>query len=87
MFYPSAQKYRDTVQKLWVTQLHQLHVVLFHRGQVPTRPRKRMPGRKPPWPLPPRMQAVAEKWLAARRLTDAPSTVNGLELAVRSFGD
>ncbi|MFC8424144.1 hypothetical protein ACFUN7_25255 [Streptomyces sp. NPDC057236] len=32
------------------------------------------------------MQAVAEKWLAARRLTDAPSTVEKLELAVRVFG-
>lgn len=32
------------------------------------------------------MLAVAEKWLAARRLTDAPSTVDELELAVRVFG-
>ncbi|WP_433259708.1 tyrosine-type recombinase/integrase (plasmid) [Streptosporangium sp. CA-135522] len=87
LFYPDVRQYRDNAQKSWVTRLHQLHVVLFHRGQVPTGPRKRMPGRKPPWPLPPRMQAVAEKWLAARRLTDAPSTVEGLELAVRGFGD
>jgi integrase len=87
LFYPSAQHYRDTVQKSWVTSLHELHVALFHRGQADTRPGKRMPLRKPPWPLPPRMQAVAEKWLAARRLTDAPSTVTGLELAVRGFGD
>lgn len=86
-FYPSAQKYRDNAQKLWVTHLHQLHVVLFHRGQVPTRPRKKMPDRKPPLALPPRMQVVAAKWLAARRLTDAPSTTEQLELAVRNFGD
>ncbi|MGW4965617.1 hypothetical protein ACWEPL_51065 [Nonomuraea sp. NPDC004186] len=86
-FYPSAQRYRDNAQKLWVTHLHQLHVVLFHRGQVPVRPRKRMPDRKPPLALPPRMQAVADKWLATRRLTDAKSTVEQLELAVRNFGD
>ncbi|MFF4625650.1 hypothetical protein [Nonomuraea jabiensis] len=86
-FYPSAQKYRDNAQKRWVTHLHQLHVVLFHRGQVPVRPRKRMPDRKPPLALPPRMQAVADKWLAARRLTGAKSTVDQLELAVRNFGD
>ncbi len=86
-FYPSAQKYRDNAQKLWVTHLHQLHVVLFHRGRVPTRPRKKMPDRKPPLALPPRMQAVAQRWLAARRLTDAPSTTGQLELAVRNFGD
>jgi integrase len=86
-FYPSAQNYRDNASKMWVTHLHQLHVVLFHRGQVPTQPRKRMPNRRPPLVLPPRMQAVAEKWLAARGLTDAPSTTEQLELAVRNFGD
>ena len=30
------------------------------------------------------MQTVAEKWLAARRLTDAPATVEKLELGVRT---
>ncbi len=87
LFYPSAQNYRDNASKMWVTQLHQLHVVLFHRGQVPTQPRKRMPTQRPQLVLPPRMQAVAQKWLAARRLTDAPSTTDQLELAVRNFGD
>ena len=33
------------------------------------------------------MQVVADKWLAARRLTDAPSTVEKLEIAVRKFGE
>lgn len=37
--------------------------------------------------LPPTMLAVAQKWLAARKLTDAPSTVDKLELAVRVFGN
>lgn len=86
-FYPSAQSYCDNASKMWITHLHQLQVVLFHRGQVHTQPRKRMPNRRPPLALPPRMQAVAEKWLAARRLTDAPSTTDQLELAVRNFGD
>ncbi|MFJ6141212.1 hypothetical protein [Kitasatospora sp. NPDC092286] len=36
--------------------------------------------------LPLCMLAVAQKWLAARELTDAPSTVDKLELAVRVFG-
>lgn len=86
-FYPSAQNYRDNASKQWITHLHQLQVVLFHRGQVPTQPRKLMPSWKPPLILPPRMQIVADKWLAARRLTDAPATVVKLELAVRRFGD
>lgn len=67
--------------------LHQLQVVLFHRGQVPTEPRKHMPSWKPPMDMPTKMLAAAQKWLAARRLTDAPSTVDKLELAVRGFGD
>ena len=37
--------------------------------------------------MPAKMLAAAQKWLAARRLTDAPSTVDKLELAVRGFGD
>ena len=86
-FYPSAQNYRDNAAKQWITHLHQLQVVLFHRGQVATQPRKLMPSWKPPLVLPPRMQVVADRWLAARRLTDAPSTVEKLEIAVRRFGE
>ena len=86
-FYPSAQDFLDNAAKQWITHLHQLQVVLFHRGQVATQPRKLMPSWKPPLVLPPRMQAVADKWLAARRLTDAPATVEKLEIAVRRFGE
>jgi integrase len=86
-FYPSAQGFLDHAAKQWITHLHQLQVVLFHRGQVATQPRKLMPSWKPPLVLPPRMQAVADKWLAARRLTDAPATVEKLEIAVRRFGE
>ena len=86
-FYPSAQDFLDNAAKQWITHLHQLQVVLFHRGQVATQPRKLMPSWKPPLVLPPRMQAVADKWLAARRLTDAPATVEQLEIAVRRFGE
>jgi integrase len=86
-FYPSAEDYRANASKQWITHLHQLQVVLFHRGQAATQPRKHMPSWKPPMDMPPKMLAVAQKWLAARKLTDAPSTVDKLELAVRIFGD
>lgn len=86
-FYHSSQRYRHGAAKNWITHLHQLQVVLYHRGQVAEQPRKLMPGWKPPLVLPPRMQAAAEKWLAARRLTDRPATVEKLELAIRRFGD
>ena len=71
--------------KGWITHLHQLQVVLYHRGQLDTQPRKLMPARQQPLALAPRMQTVAERWLAARRLTDAPATVEKLELALRMF--
>ncbi|MGH3151582.1 MAG: hypothetical protein ACRDOB_12765 [Streptosporangiaceae bacterium] len=86
-FYPSQQNYRDNASKQWITHLHQLQVVLFHRGQIATQPRKLMPSWKPLLVLPPKMQAVADKWLAARRLTDARSTVEKLELTIRKFGE
>jgi Site-specific recombinase XerD len=85
-FHASADQFYAGPAKCWITHLHQLEVVLFHRGQVGAQPRKLMPSWKPPMALPPRMLAVAQKWLAARRLTDAPSTVDKLELAVRGFG-
>ncbi len=34
-----------------------------------------MPSWKPPMAMPPKMLAVAQKWLAARKLTDARSLV------------
>jgi len=86
-FYGTPDDYRQGAAKRWVTHLHQLQVVLFHRGQVATQPRKVMPSYAPPGMLPPRMQAVTDRWLSARRLTDRPVTVVKLELAVRRFGE
>jgi len=86
-FYGTPDDYRQGAAKRWVTHLHQLQVVLFHRGQVAIQPRKIMPTYAPPARMPLRMQAAADRWLSARRLTDRPSTVVKLELAVRRFGE
>ncbi len=48
-------------------------------------PRKVMPSYADRPPVPPRMQATVDRWLAARRLTDRPVTVAKLELALRRF--
>ena len=85
-FYGAPADYRLGQAKSWVTQLHELQVVLFHRGQITVQPRKLMPTYAAPDELPPRMQGVLARWLAARRLTDRPSTVYKLGLAVRRFG-
>jgi integrase len=86
-FYGTAEAYRTGPAKSWITHLHQLQVVLFHRGQVATQPRKLMPTYARGRPMPPRMQAVADRWVTARRLTDRPATVYKLELALRRFAE
>lgn len=84
--FAGPRDYRLGQAKNWTTHLHQLQTALFHRGQVATQPRKLMPAYARPEPLPPRMEAVLDRWLAARRLTDRPATVAKLEAAVRRFG-
>jgi integrase len=84
-FYHSVDQYRISPSKNWITEVHQLHTVLFHRGQIAYEPRKVMPTfmRRPQ--LPPKMQRVVDRWLAVRRLTDRPVTVSRLDLALRRF--
>lgn len=86
-FYSSAARYRVSPSKAWITHLHQLGLVLYHRGQSQRRPRKYMPAyavRPPPRPA---MTAIVDRWLAMRRLTDRPTTVHHLGLAMRNFLD
>jgi integrase len=86
-FYGSAARYRVSPSKAWITHLHQLGLVLYHRGQSHRRPRKHMPTyavRPPPRPA---MEAVVERWLTVRRQTDRPITVHHLGLALRRFLD
>jgi integrase len=84
-FYGSTERYRESPSKAWITHLHQLQVVLFHRGQIAEQPRKAMPSYAEQPPTPPRMQAVVDRWLAVCRLTDRPATVCKLELTLRCF--
>lgn len=86
-FYGSAARYRVSPSKAWITHLHQLGLVLYHRGQAEQRPRKYMPAyavRPPPRPA---MEAVVDRWLTLRRLTDRPITIHHLGLALRCFLD
>ncbi len=86
-FYGSTASYRVSPSKAWITNLHQLGLVLYHRGQSHQRPRKYMPAyavRPPPRPA---MEVVVDRWLAVRRLTDRPITIHHLGLALRCFLD
>lgn len=86
-FYGSAARYRVSPSKAWITHLHQLGLVLYHRGQSQRRPRKHMPTYAVRPPSRPEMEAVVDRWLAIRRLTDRPITVHHLGLALRNFLD
>src|SRR5207237_10565488 len=83
--YTSPERYRTSPSKHWITQVNQLQTVLFHRGQILQEPRKQMPTYMVRPPLSRTMQAVVDKWLAIRRLTDRPATVVRLERAIRGL--
>ena len=84
-FYASRERYRWLTTHAWGTQLHLLQAVLYHRHQVAEPPRRVMPRfAEPPPPLP-TMQAVIDRWLAVRQLTDRPNTIQRLGLALRRF--
>src|SRR5207244_8472484 len=67
------------------SNLHLLHVILYHRGQVSKEPRRFLNHRNPRPVMKPRMEAVVARYLTARGLTDRPGTIGGLDLALRQF--
>jgi len=55
---------------------------LYHRGQIKTEPPKKQPPVHSPTNTP-RMQAVLDRYLATRRLTDQPATVRSFNTNIR----
>ncbi len=86
-FYGSAAGYRVSPSKGWITHLHQLGLVLYHRGQSQRRPRKYMPAYAVRPPPRPEMEAVVDRWLAVRQPTSRPITIHHLGLGLRNFLD
>jgi integrase len=65
--------------------VRQVRLVLYHRGQIDGEPDP-IRWRQVPRPIGPmRMHQVAERFLAARRLTDRPSTLQNLTFTLRRF--
>ncbi len=81
LFYSSAEQYFENAHYSQA-RLHRLHVVLYHRGQIKTEPPKKQPPVHPPTNKP-RMQAVLDRYLATRRLTDQPATVGSFNTNIR----
>jgi len=84
LFFGDAERYR-AVAIGYGAHLHLLHVVLYHRGQASAEPYRTLPARARRPDLPPQMVAVADRYLAVRRLTDRPATILNLERALRHF--
>jgi integrase len=85
LFHGSAEEYRQRARKSYLTAIHRLKVVLYHRGQATTEPWKIMPKSAEPAPGHPRMLAVIERYLLARSSTSRPGTIQRLEVSFRRF--
>jgi integrase len=82
--YGSVEQYHRQ-RKGYQTHLHLAHVVLYHSEYTSVEPHRIMPlyAKRPQ--LKPRMEAVVRKYLASRRLTHAPDTVEKINLTLRHF--
>lgn len=84
-FYPSASSNFEAFRKSWTLRVNQFELLLFHRGQLDTQPRKFMRSIKERKSVCPRMHEVVNRWLVARSATDRPISVKRFELALYRF--
>src|SRR5258708_11837492 len=84
-FHGSAEEYRRRARKSYLTAIHRLKVVLYHRGQATTEAWKIMPKYAEPSPGHPCMLATISRYLTARRLASRPATIERLEVSLRRF--
>jgi len=84
-FYGSHERYQELCHH-YRSYLQVMRVVLYHRGQIATEPGRRRPvPNEAPVPQP-RMEATLQRYLAMRRLSSRPKTVQRLSLSLRTFG-
>ncbi len=87
LFYGSVEHYQKK-RTDYLSRLHQLHVVLYHCGQVKTEPRMRVNREHTRVFVihnKPQMKQTLQRYVSTRLLTDSPMTVYGLESVVRQF--
>ncbi len=83
--YGSVEQYHRQ-RRGYQSHMHLAHVVLYHTGCTPVEPHRIMPLYAQRPGLKPRMETVVTKYLASRRLTHAPNTVEKMNLTLRHFG-
>lgn len=84
LFFGTPERYGEAVRQCG-SSLHLLHVVLYHRGQIATEPRTAQPRSAARALLKRRMATIVERYLATRRLTSRPRTVDGLTDSLQRF--
>lgn len=85
VFQPSTATKFDQLRKSWTLRVNQTGLLLFHRGQINEQPHKIMKSIKVRGSTPPAMQAVVDRWLAARRTTDRPAGPKHFDIALHRF--
>jgi integrase len=84
-YYPQSVHQPNKFRKTWLYRVNQFKLLMFHRGQFPTQPRKFMPVLKDRSPTPPQMRAIVDRWLAARTAGSHRCDVKHLDLALYRF--
>lgn len=86
-FYRSKEHY-DELAKQYQVDLYLLQVLLYHRGQATSEPRKRLPYAERETAMPafkPRLQTIILRFLAERQVTDRPATLQHFKVGLRRF--
>jgi integrase len=84
LFFGSKKGFRGAA-KYRRAYVHLMRVVLYHRGQTDTLPRRGVRGRTEHPSVRPRMEVVAKRYLTARGANSRPSTVENYERSLRHF--
>ncbi len=82
-FYTSVEQCRRETERL-LGLLFTSRVVLYHRGQIATEPQRNHPLAQRE-ALKPHMETTVARYVAARSLTDRPSTVRHIDADLRHF--
>jgi integrase len=86
-FFGSHERYQQGIREEYLTGIHLLQTVLYHQGQIDAEPYRvthQVPLRLP---VKPQMEDVAARYLAVRRLTDQPGTIQTGKRALLKFID
>lgn len=86
LFFGSHELYGESVHR-YRTYLQLTRVVLYHRGQIETPPRRNPSVAFQHPVLHPRMEAVVRRYLTVRRVNSRPSTVKGYVHSLHNFAN